>query len=526
MLRFLALALACVLLILPACGGGGDDGGLGAAVKGPDYYALPFVPSAAGESLTIGFRNLTTTTGTAYVTAFLPSGVAYGPGMVAVSVPAQGGVQRPLALFTGPAITLGGWLEIETRDPMTLDPVTGSPTPTATSGYITAYTERFESMLDTDGALGAAFRDDFSYVSFSPFTIAYQIINRSYTPGAGGETSEAVTVDVVEYNAFAVPGATIPTVIPANGSILYVPTVSSGRIEVTPSAATPPGVEVRIATAGLESDPQVFVEARLVDIERGSFQRYVGFDVEFGTDTAGNVYDFFVQATNATGSNATFTLDGVYASDGSALLATPRTIGLDAKHTKLLATTNLDSEGLDTGESSPFADIFGPVESQLSLDVVTLVFNVSGDVSISARGWNRFKSFYRILPGRKLTTSVAALGINVPTTTSAGARNYIVLMNPRQNPVTVNIQGFTPGGTQYFLDPVTVPAYSRIDWSADGLRFTEDPSDTTQDQVPFMAFLFTGQGGMFFNARRTWRDLIDMEVRAIAPQVIRDLRAD
>ena len=41
-----------------------------------------------------------------------------------------------------------------------------------------------------------------------------------------------------------------------------------------------------------------------------------------------------------------------------------------------------------------------------------------------------------------------------------------------------------------------------------------------------MAFLMTSQGGIFFNARRTWRDLIDLEVRAIAPQAVRDLRAD
>mgnify|MGYP001557108496 FL=1 len=116
--------------------------------------------------------------------------------------------------------------------------------------------------------------------------------------------------------------------------------------------------------------------------------------------------------------------------------------------------------------------------------------------------------------------------INLPVTTATGARNWISLMNPRQNALTVNIRGITPGGTEYILDPVTVPAFSRIDWSADGLIFTEDPTDPEQDQVPFMTFLFTGQGGMYFNARRTWRELIGMELRAIAPQVVRDLRAD
>ena len=526
MFRFLGLALACVLLLVPACGSGSSDDAIGSAVRGPSNYALPFVPNAAGESLTIGFRNLTTTAGTVYVTAYLPSGAAYGPGTVDVDVPALGGVQIPLAFFTGPAVTLGGWLEIETRDLTTLDPTTGAPAATPTSGFITSYTERFESALDSDGALGVAFRDDFHYVSFNPFTIAYQIINGSFTPGAGGETAEAITVNVVQYDAFGVPSAPIPTVIPASGSVLFVPTVSSGRIEVTPAVATPPGVEVRIAAAGLEADPQVFVEARLLEVDRTTFQRFVGFDVEFGTDPAGNVYDFFVQATNATTRNATITLEGVYRANGTAILDTPRTIAVDAKRTKLLATTNLDSQGLDTGEDSPFSDIFGPVETALDLDVVTVVFSVSADVSISARGWNRFKSFYRVLPGRKLTTQVAALGINAPVTTATGARNWISLMNPRQNEVQINIRGFTPGGTEYILESVTVPAFSRVEWSADGLLFTEDPTDPTQDQVPFMCFLMTGQGGVFFNARRTWRDLIDLEVRAIAPQVVRDLRAD
>ena len=41
-----------------------------------------------------------------------------------------------------------------------------------------------------------------------------------------------------------------------------------------------------------------------------------------------------------------------------------------------------------------------------------------------------------------------------------------------------------------------------------------------------MAFMFAAQGGIFFNARRVWRDLIDEELRAMVPQVVRDLRAD
>lgn len=524
--RFIGLALVCALLLAPACGSGSSDDAIGEAVRGPGVFALPFVPTTASETLRIGFRNLTATDGTAYVTAFLPDGTAYGAGTVDVDVPAFGAIQIPLALFTGPAMTLGGWLEIETRDITTLDPVTGSPTPTTTSGLISAYTERFETALDSDGARGVAFRDDFHYVSFNQFTIAYQIINRSYSPAAGGETAEPVTVDVVEYDPFGVPSAPIAMPLDANGSILFVPISASGRIEVTPAVTTPATTEVLIATAGLEADPQVFVEARLLEVDRDSFQRFIGFDVEFGTDPAGNVYDFFVQATNPTTRNATITLEGVWRSDGSPILNTPRIVAVDSKRTKILATTDLLSQGLDDQEDSPFSDIFGPVDAQpFDLDVCTVIFSVSADVSLSARGWNAYKSFYRVLPGRKLTTQVIALGIDVPVTTATAARNFVTLMNPRSNEIQVNVRGYTPGGTEYLLDPVVVPAYTRIEWSADGMIFTEDPTDQTQDQVPFMGFMFAAQGGMFFNARRVLRELDD-ELRAMSPQVVRDLRAD
>jgi len=527
MSRLLGCALVCALIVLPACGGGSDTT-TGQVAIGPFVFGLPFVPNAsASESLQVGFRNFANVPATVHATAFLPGGAPYGPGMVDLTIPALGGLRVPLATFTGAALTLGGWVQVDTRSTATLDPATGEPTPTATSGYVAAYVQRSDTGLETDSSQGVAFRDDFAYVGLTPFTIGYQVINRSYTPMAGGSVPVGLTVDVTEYDAFGTPGVPFPAVIPANGSSSFVPTVSAGRIEVTPTGVAA-GDEPRLAIAGLEADPQVMIEARFLTIRRDIPQRYVGFDLEFGQQTVVgglNVFDFGVEVTNATLSDATVTLEAINRSNGTNILAAPRVIGIDAKRTKWLRTTDLNSLGLDLGETSPFSDIFGDVSTTTSLETFTMVFNVSPDVSISARAFNDFKSFYRILPGKKLTTDAAVLGVNVPTTTTTGVRNWISLMNPRDTSLDVTMRGVTPGGTEYYLDPIMVPARSRVDWSPDGMVFTEDPTSPTDPPVPFMAFRLTGQGGMFFNARRTRRASNEL-ILTVTPHVVRDLRED
>ena len=531
MSRFRLAAVLCALIAVSACGGsGGEDAATTTIAAGPLTIALPFLPEAAGENLTVGLRNLTTMDATVTVTAFLPAGGTYPPGATTLTIPAGGGIRTPLAFFTGSIVIGGGWLHVDTRDVTTLD-AEGEPTATATSGFVAAYMQRSRVGREEDGALGAAFRDAFTFVSVIPTTLAVQVINTSYDPMAAGSVPTAVSVDITEYDAFGVPTLPTSVVVPANGSILVAPLTSTGRIEVVPTP--PPGQPApattmfRIATAALEADPQVFIEARLADIPRPAGQRFVGFDLEFGVDFVGNEYDFEVVATNASdgGVDETVVLEGIFRSNGSPILASPRLIGLDDKRTKLLRTTTRDSQGLDNTEQSPFDDIFGDVALATSLETFTVVFSVPAGVDISARAFNAFKAFYRTLPGRKLTTDVVVCGVEVPTRVGTGVTNLVSLMNPRNVPLQVNIRGATPGGTIYFLDPVIVNPFSRFDWSPDGLIFTEDPSDINEPPVPFMSFRFTGQGGMFFNARRDRRDVQDLII-SIVPHPVRDLSAD
>lgn len=530
MSRLLACVFVGALILLPACGGGtGDNSATGTIVIGPLTMALPFLPDVTGESHTVGLRNLSTAPATVYLTAFLPTGPTYPPGTVAVAVPPRGGVQVPLSVLMGAALRLGGWLEAETRDPTVLDPVTGEPTPTAASGFVVAYMQRAEVGQETDSALAAAFRNDLSYVSLNPHTLGYQVISRSFDPAPGGAVPVAITVDVSVYDAFGTLLGTTTEAIPANGSQVFLPIVGTGRVDVVPTPQpaqpAPATTEFRIAVAGLEADPQVHIETRLTDPVRPMPQRYVGFDLEFGVDTPGNVYDFGVEITNATGFGATLLLEAVYQANGNPILTQPRAVILEARRTKFLATTTRDSQGLVAGEASPFDDIFGDVSLATGLDVFFVVFSVPTGVDISARAFNSFKSFYRVLPGRKLTTDVMVCGVVVPSTTTTGVRNTVSLMNPRDTTVDVNISGFTPGGTEYMLSPVTVGPHARFDWSPDGTIFREDPSSTTEPPVPFMAFRLTSLGGVFFGARRDRRNVQDI-ILAMIPHAVRDLRAD
>ena len=99
-------------------------------------------------------------------------------------------------------------------------------------------------------------------------------------------------------------------------------------------------------------------------------------------------------------------------------------------------------------------------------------------------------------------------------------------MNPYATAQTVNVRGYTPGGTEYIdIAPLVLPAFSRIWWSADGLRFTEDPSSTTEPPVPYMSFLFSATGGVYFDARR-WRVDNLGQIRFQVPFYVRNLRTD
>ncbi len=76
MRRVLVLATLAATLAVAACGGGSDDSALPAnANPGPAVMALPFLPTLAGETSTLGLANLSNTFAPVTLTAFTPAGV-------------------------------------------------------------------------------------------------------------------------------------------------------------------------------------------------------------------------------------------------------------------------------------------------------------------------------------------------------------------------------------------------------------------------------------------------------------------
>jgi hypothetical protein len=526
-LRALVLLVACSVC-LGSCGGPGTADATSTITIGPLTFSLPLLPSVTGETLLFGFKNLKPFTATVFVTAFTPAGVAYGPGTVPVVIPALGEFRSPQALFTGGATPTGGWVLVETRDVTVLHPVTGEPTPTATSGFVVPYAKRFTTAREDDAIAGEAFRDTTSLVALVEEAFAYQVVNHSVLPMAGGSVPVAADFVVTEYDEFGAIVTSASFLIPANGAITFAPVIGVGQVSVVPTAppgqTAPVGTVFQAAAASIEADPQVQIEARLLEATDTTLGiRSVGFDLRFGIDTPGNVYDFALNVTNRGTTRATIVIEEIRDAAGGPILTLPRAVGLDPKATKFLRTTTIDSRGLELGEVSPFADLFGPVGVTTGVTRFWIRLGIPTEVDVSARELDTiFKVWRRILPGRKQTNDMAVTGIETVTTLPSGIRNYMTFTNPQVSSVRIQVRATTPGGTEYLLDPIDVASGTLFEWSPDGLLFTEDPSDPLAPPVPFVAYRFTPSGGLFFGARKERRDNIDLIV-TVTPHPLRDL---
>ena len=193
----LSVVVLCALAFSTlGCGSGGDDETRGAR-QGSFVFALPFLPTSAAETATLGFKNVTTITGTVYVTPYTAAGAAYPSGTTAITVAGLAERQVNLASLLG-AAAAGGWVHVDTRDIMTLDPTTGEPTPTSTSGFIFPYIQRgiVGGNAEEDSVAGIVPRADEAHVCVFGPTLAVQLINHSVTEMGGGSTPLAVTFDV------------------------------------------------------------------------------------------------------------------------------------------------------------------------------------------------------------------------------------------------------------------------------------------------------------------------------------------
>lgn len=506
----LILALA-VCLPLSACGKGDRDPSDGFSL-GACEYAIPFLPATGttGETLVFGFKNLTSSEVTVPATAYSAVGAPYAPGPVPVVIPALGEVRIAAPVFTGGAF-LGGWLGVDTTGPA--------------KGLVVVYVDRVILTTKASAAKALTFRDGEVFGALSPFATSYQVINHSKT--AGGAPTVA-TYDITMYDPFGTVVSTMPGVVFGPNASMTFPIVPGtvGMVSATPVAPLP--ADPLTAVAVREDVLPVHSEYRYRHEEETRLTTVsYAFDLEFGRDSpgAGNVHDFGVVLSNPTASLETLTINAIYRDGGTAILSTPRFVSIDPDSTKFLATRTIDSFGLDIGggEVSPFADLFGDVAVAPSVSTFTLLVTAPAGVDISARHYDRlFGSYCRIVPPRRLTTTVNVSNMPIQTTTAGAIRTYVDLMNPTAFTQTIFIRGYTPGGTEYVLDSLSLGPFRRVRWSQDGTIYREDPFDLLLPPVPYMSFEFSSTGGIHFGARTEIRDIIGIFTDQL-PIVVRNL---
>ncbi len=531
MFRRLSLStlLLCALVVAPlGCGSGGRDATRGAR-RTAFVFTLPFLPSAAGESATLGFKNATTTAAPVHVTPFKASGAMYAAATSSFTVPAQGELRLVLAGLLGEAAA-GGWIRVDTRDITTLVVATGEPTVLSTSGFVYPYIQRdiLGAGVESDALAAQATRADEVRVAVTPSTTSVQLVNQSVMEMAGGSVPLARMVEVALVGADGTMPT--PTVIPvAPNAAFDVPfgglTGGVGHVRVRPMPAAAAGELNRFSIAARESALQINAESRFRETSDAHLAGLldVGFDVEFGADAGGTVHDFGTLLCNGSASTQSVVLQAIYRRGGQPMLTAPRLFSLRAGRTVFLATTDSLSLGLEGTETSWLSDLFGDVFAFGGFEAVTLVIQAPAAVDVSARHMDAaFGSFYRILPAQVQTNRACIYNMPVATSTASGTRTWISITNTTTGELTVPVRAFTPMlGTEYILPDIVVPARSRLDWSPDGTQLREMPTATVGPFVSFLRLDMAPVSGALFAGRVEARDASGALLYA-RPVMVRD----
>ena len=397
-------------------------------------------------------------------------------------------------------------------------------TTSAATGFIVPYVDRFVAGGKRGAEKGLTFRPGTVCTTLSPFATSYELINHSDKAGA----PFGVTYDVVMYDEFGAPTASM--IVVAGDATMRVPITPGtvGLVCATPMGPFAADETIKTAITAQESGVPVHSEYRYrVAADTRLDTVPFAFELEFGRDGpgVGNVHDFAVVLSNPGTDLETMTINAIYRANGTTILGTPRFVTIDPKATKFLATRTIDSFGLDLGggEVSPFDDLFGDVSLAGSVTSFTLLITVPDTVDVSARHYDRlFATYCRILPPRPLSANVNVCNMPIQTTVSSGIRTYVDLMNPTPFELTVFVRGYTPGGTEYLIDPVVVPGLNRVRFSQDGIIYREDPFDVLDPPVPFMSFEFASTGGLHIGARTEIRDTLGIFSNQV-PIIVRNL---
>jgi len=525
MRKHFLIPLSLVLALGFGLGGCGSGQGLASGARpASQVFALPFLPISAAEAFVLGLKNLASQPAPVFVSAYDPAGGMYGAANQMFVVPAHGELQVPLGTIAG-GPTNGGSLRIETRDVNNRDAVTGIPNALSTSGFVLPYVQRSlgGGNPDEDASPAQPLFASGVGVTLTPYTTSVQLVNRSFDENAPAAMPVGITLRTTEYDANGdVVGAPVDRNVAADGTLQVPFTTQVGRISIEPQGAVPAGRHVQYAAASRENGLQVYVESRFLEVPRNAL-RELGFEMAFGQDTAGNVHDFGLLMANPTGSTETVVLQGIYRKGGQPILTTPRAFTIEGGRTVLMKTTTQDSIGLRQSEASLFQDIFGDVFQAQGFDEFTLFVQAPSTLGISARHYDpSFGAFYQILRGLERTVRACIYGFPIETTTAGGRRNYVSITNTTNGTLQVPMHAFTPRlGTEYILDPVSVPPMSRVDWSPDGMIIREEPTDTVGPPVPRLRLEMTPVTGAFFRSRTVARDANELLI-FITPTLTRD----
>lgn len=543
-MRARSLILVLLLVVgawLPGAGCGGTASPVGGARPGPFVFGLPFLPAGPGQSVFVGLKNVFNVAATVFVSAFTPAGVAYNvdgkPGLAGIQplglvVPANGELRVSLGSILGGA-PAGGWLCVETRDVYARHPVTGQPGVVPHSGFVFPYIHRQTSgaAVDGDSFVGVTGQATGVTVAVKPETDTIQLLNYSFNEVAGGPVMPIpVTFSVTTFSTAGVLVNTAAVPVPANGTVNFAPFLPTGSVRIEPMAPLPappalPQLQlIRYAAVAQENGLQLHAEHRFHETSLAHLAGQIdfGFEVSFGLAPAGNSHDFELLLSNPTGTNQTLLLQGVHQRGGAPLLTAPRAFQLNAGRTVLMRTQTVDSIGLLPGEQSLFDDIFGDVFAGGGFDEVTLWLQVPAPLDVSARQYDpAFGSFYRVVRALPRSSLPCVFDLPIQDTLLTGTRNVISITNTSNGPLRVPVQGYTPGGTLYLLEPLTIAAGQRLDWTPDGQVFREVPTDPTLPAVPFMRFQFSPPSGAFFRGCTTVTDALGL-INFLTPHAQRD----
>lgn len=463
--------LGLVLAVgLWGCGGGGGGGGSGPDA-GPVHWGVPYVAASGSQRLYVTLHNLSPSDATATLTPYAYDGTPGGASAVALD-----GYDSQTIVFVGTPTT--AWFLVTTPT----QEVEVAFAHTDPSGPVDEASRAFPL-----GDLGAPPPSTTATVAMTLDATTLRVTNASGAANVVTATpwvSASPGTDATAGAAVAVPLAPFETA--------FLDPTDFGAGFLGQVALTAPGP---FFAATVEGTNDLAFDGVPPVVRR---DRILHTDVAFGLDhSVPNGYtDFALVLTNTAGSARQVDLRQVRRTDGTAILLSPRAIGLGAHETLVVATTD-----------APLSDLFGDATLAATLVRARLELFVPDDVDVSVRRFDPVVLLHlgttRPQPSGHV---VDALGVLTDEVRDVNARQWITVHNPNPVEITVNVGVIVPQPSGFDAAPtpiatLTVPANGFVELSPDGVAYL----DRDGFAVDFIALRCTGANAFAVTGRRETR---------------------